>query len=176
MTTPSTASTGATPLGYHAFDALFGSWRGRHRKLRDVTDPNCDEWVEFNATHETTPVLAGTGHLDTMRVSGGQAVPGFEALTLRLHDPATDLWRIWWLSTRAPGVMDPPVVGHANQAGGVFECDDVVGGRPVRVRFTWDWSDPAAPTYRQAFAEPDGQDWRTNWETFFTRANSDASA
>lgn len=169
MTNSYTAASGTASLGHHAFDVLFGRWTARHRKLHDVTDPHCEKWVEFEAIHETTPVLAGTGHLDAMRVPDGQSVPAFEALTLRLHNPVADTWSIWWLSTRAPGRMDPPVLGKTQRDGGVFECDDVVGDREVRVRYTWDWSDREAPTYRQAFADVGCHNWRTNWETSFTR-------
>ena len=169
MTTANeTAMTGASP-GPRAFDVLFGKWAGRHRKLRDVTDPGCTDWVQFEAAHETSPVLGGGAHIDLLSVTEGQAVPAFEALTLRLHRPEDDSWAIYWLSSRAPGVLDPPVLGRADETGGIFECDDEVGGRPVRVRYTWDWRDPSRPVYQQAFAEPGTEGWATNWETIFSR-------
>ena len=42
-----------------------------------------------------------------------------------------------WASARAPGVFDEPVVGRFDGGRGIFECDDVGGGQPVRVRYTW---------------------------------------
>jgi hypothetical protein len=166
--TTSSATTHASP-GPRAFDVLFGKWTGHHNKIRDNTDPDCTEWVEFEAEHETFPVLGGLAHIDVLSVPAGQPVAAFEALTVRLYDPDADTWSIYWLSSRKPGVMDPPVVGPAHATGGIFECDDVVGGRPVRVRYVWEWSDPARPVYRQDFAAPGTAEWVTNWESTFSR-------
>lgn len=66
------------------FDFLYGRWHVRNRKLRDNTDPNCDEWVEFDATSEAYPVLDGVGHLDRMEVREAPDGPPFQAVTLRL--------------------------------------------------------------------------------------------
>ena len=52
--------------GAQAFESIYGSWAVHNRKLRDVTDPACEEWVEFDATSEVLPVLHGFGHLDRM--------------------------------------------------------------------------------------------------------------
>ena len=38
-----------TSPGAAAFDFIHGTWTVHNRKLRDVTDPACDEWVEFDA-------------------------------------------------------------------------------------------------------------------------------
>jgi len=89
-------------------------------------------------------------------------------MTLRLFDPALDTWSIWWSSTRAPGHLDPPVVGRFTDAQGVFECDDVVGGRPVRLRFRWT-ADDDAPEWRQFFSYDSGATWRENWQMSFSR-------
>ncbi|WP_209309090.1 hypothetical protein [Blastococcus sp. CT_GayMR16] len=121
--------------GARDFDFLFGRWSVHNRKLRDVTDPACEEWVEFDASSEVFPVLHGAGHIDRMDVPQAPDGPGFEGLTLRLFDPSLESWSIFWSSTRAPGRLDPPVVGRFTDGHGVFECDDVVAGRPVRLRF-----------------------------------------
>ena len=150
------------------FAFIHGSWRVHNRKLRDVTDPACEEWVEFYATSEVFPVLHGLGHIDRMEVPDPPDGAGFEGMTLRLFDPSLDTWSIWWSSTRAPGRLDPPVVGRFTDGQGVFECDDVVAGRPVRLRFDWTASD-SSPVWRQSFSYDAGATWRENWRMAFSR-------
>ena len=72
-----------------AFDFVYGHWRVHNRKLKNVADPMCDEWVEFDATSEVFPILEGIGHVDRMYVptpSDGDPLEGF---TLRLYEPST---------------------------------------------------------------------------------------
>lgn len=94
----------------------------------------------------------------------------FEGFTLRLYEPATDTWKIWWSSTRSPGQLDPPVVGRFVNDHGTFECNDVVGGHPVTVRFEWR-ADLVAPTWRQSFSYDEGASWKLNWDMTFTRSD-----
>ena len=75
----------------HAFDFIHGRWTVHNRKLRDVTDPACEEWVEFGATSEVFPVLQGVGHIDRMDVADAPDGPPFEGLTLRLFDPSDEM-------------------------------------------------------------------------------------
>jgi hypothetical protein len=150
-----------TDSGLHAFDFIYGRWVVHNRKLRDVTDPSCDEWVEFEATSEAFPVLGGLGHVDRMYVPAPPDGAPFEGLTLRLFDPGAGTWSIWWSSTRSPGRLDPPVVGEFTADRGVFECEDVVGGSAVTVRFEWRRGDP--PTWQQSFSYDSGRTWKLNW-------------
>jgi hypothetical protein len=154
--------------GADDFAFLQGSWTVHNRKLRDVTDPACEEWVEFDATSEVFPVLGGWGHIDRMTVPDPPDGPAFEGMTLRLFDPALETWSIWWSSTRAPGHLDPPVVGRFTDGHGVFECDDVVGRRPVRLRFDWQ-ADDRTPAWRQSFSYDSGATWRENWQMTLSR-------
>src|SRR3954469_5883107 len=74
--------------GAQAFDFIYGDWKVHNRKLRNVTDPTCEEWVEFDATSQVHPVLHGLGHIDRMDVPAAPDGAAFEGLTLRLFDPA----------------------------------------------------------------------------------------
>ncbi|GGM18922.1 hypothetical protein ACFFX1_38430 [Dactylosporangium sucinum] len=148
------------------FDFLFGTWNIHNRKLRDTIDPACDEWVEFATQSAAEPIFGGLGNVDRIWADD------FEGFTLRQYDPAEDVWRIWWASTRNPGHLDPPVVGRWSGGRGVFECDDVLGGHPVRVRFTWTHDGPDKARWEQAFSYDAGASWRTNWIMEFTRSVS----
>jgi hypothetical protein len=151
-----------TTTGVHSFDFLFGSWNVHNRKLVDHTDPKCDHWVEFEATSEVVPVLEGSGNIDRFFVPESSELHAFEGLTLRLFNPSTDAWRIWWSSTRAPGVLDPPVEGRFVGDHGVFECQDVIGGVTVDVRFEW-LADATSPRWQQSFSWDAGRSWKLNW-------------
>ncbi len=146
------------------FDFIFGCWNVRNRKLVDVTDPACKEWAEFDAVSEATPILGGTGHVDRMFVEaptdGGEA---FEGFTLRLFDPLTATWRIWWSSTRAPGVLDTPVEGRFVGSHGVFDAADTIRGQQVLVRFEWLATRPDEPRWQQSFSYDGGTEWILNW-------------
>jgi hypothetical protein len=78
-----------TTSGAHAFDFLHGSWTFRLRKLRDAADPDCDEWIESNATGEAFPILNGLGNIDRLYVPATKDSEAFEGFTLRLYDPET---------------------------------------------------------------------------------------
>jgi hypothetical protein len=51
---------------------------------------------------------------------------------------------------------------------GVFECDEVLGGQPAKVRFEWE-SDSVMPQWQQSFSFDAGVTWRLNWTMVFER-------
>jgi hypothetical protein len=141
------------------FDFYVGKWRIRNRKLNSRLN-NCTDWTEFEASGEMHKILLGIGNTDVFRAN----VDGkpFEGMTLRLFNPATKLWSIYWADSNA-GAMDPPVVGSFSGSIGTFYTKDVFQGKPILVQFQWDKTDPDNPVWSQAFSPDNGATWEWNW-------------
>jgi len=56
--------------------------------------------------------------------------------TLRIFDPETWFWSLYWADSRRCQLL-PPVVGRFKHGKGEFFGDDVEDSTPVKVRFTW---------------------------------------
>ena len=157
------------PSTQHDFDFIFGEWNIHNRKIRDVTDPDCEEWIEFEATGHAEPIFGGFGHIDRMFVPKAAVVDEFEGLTIRQFDDADGVWCIWWASSRAAGRIDPPMEGTWADGRGVFYGDDVIAGRDVKLRFVWTTDDSESATWEQSFSYDAGEEWKVNWVMEFSR-------
>ena len=155
--------------GRDDFDFIFGRWHVRNRKLADVTDPACTQWVTFGAVSRAEPILGGLGHVDRIWAEALPSGKPFEGFTLRQFDPGARVWRIWWASSNRPGHLDPPVQGRWTDGVGRFFCEDTVNGQRVRVRFEWTNPAPAAARWEQAFSYDSGISWQVNWIMELTR-------
>lgn len=152
--------------GLHDFDFFIGSWRVHHRRLNERL-ANSQEWVEFEGTATAQKILGGSGNMDdhVLNLPGG----AYRAASLRAYDPGKQQWSIWWLDSRNPGHLDPPVVGCFEKGLGAFYADDIFNGKPVRMRFLWTRVMSNAPHWEQAFSADGGKTWETNWTMDFTR-------
>lgn len=148
------------------FDFLIGDWRVHNRRLVERLQGST-EWVEYEATSVARPVLDGLGNTDEFRTDHDGGSVG---MSLRLFDPATQLWSIYWADTRRC-VLDPPVVGSFAGDIGIFEGADAVACRPILVRFTWSGVTRARPRWEHAFSDDDGATWETNWVMEFERTH-----
>lgn len=61
------------------------------------------------------------------------------------------------------------MTGSFEGALGRFDGEDLDEGRPVRVRFLWDATDPDVPRWEQSFSYDDGVIWELNWTMQFDR-------
>ena len=148
------------------FDFIIGKWRVNHRRLK-ARLCGCDEWLEFEGLSETRKVLGGFGNLEDNYLAFSEGA--FHAVALRSFDRQSEQWTIWWLDGRNPGEIDKPVVGRFVGTTGVFYADDVLNGKPIKIRFTWSALQPDLPRWEQAFSADGGTTWETNWTMDFTR-------
>lgn len=151
------------------FDFLTGSWDVSHRRLVERW-VGSDEWDCFDGTSTCEPRLGGVANVE----QGDFPSRGGSGLALRLFDPATQQWSIYWVDS-SRGRLEPPVVGGFEGDVGIFEGVDTDQGRSIRVRFTWTVIDADHARWEQAFSaiESSGDDgWETNWTMDFTRRAS----
>jgi ketosteroid isomerase-like protein len=147
------------------FDLFIGNWRVNHRRLKERLSNNHD-WIEFEGTSSAQKILGGLGNMDDNVLNFPAGT--YRAVTFRIYDPAKKLWSIWWIDSRNPGLVDPPVVGRFENGVGTFYADDTFKGKPIRVRYLWT-NLSTAPHWEQAFSEDGGKTWETNWTMDFTR-------
>ena len=150
------------------FDFWPGEWHVHNRRLRERL-AGSDEWEEFEATSTARKILDGHGNEDEFRTDHDG---GFVGMSFRFFAPVTRLWSIYWADSRRPGVLDPPVLGSFSGDVGVFEGDDVLRGRAIRVRFVWSRVTTPTPRWEQAFSDDGGATWETNWVMEFARAGN----
>jgi len=82
---------------------------------------------------------------------------GFSGLTLRLYNPESGNWSLYWASKRT-GTLFPPVAGRFTGGRGEFYGDDAYEGKDVRARFIWSDITPSSAHWEQAFSLDDGLD------------------
>ena len=150
----------------HDFDFLFGSWRIANERLKSRLT-HCDEWEHFAAYGECRPILGGTGNLDTFRPTW-PTWEGFEGAALRIFNPTSQQWSIYWADNLS-GELQPPVVGGFVAGVGEFFGEDRHEGTPVLVRFRWSAITTDSARWEQAFSTDRGESWETNWIMTFTR-------
>jgi hypothetical protein len=141
------------------FDFLIGKWKLKHRKLRSRLTGS-DEWEEFETVVEDFRILEGMGNMDV----GNAVIDGkpWEGRTIRLFDPKTRLWSLYWVASDR-GVMDPPVVGSFENGVGHFFTKDLFNGKEIIMLFRWDIRDKEHPIWSQAFSPDNGKTWEWNW-------------
>lgn len=150
--------------GRHDFDFFHGRWQLRNERLRQRL-VGSDDWEIFASTQECRPILGGLGNIDDFLTDWGG---GFIGMSLRLFDPQTQQWSIYWSSNRT-GTLDPPVVGKFENGVGTFYGRDEHEGRPVLARFIWSEITTTSALWQQALSVDDGKTWETNWYMRMTR-------
>lgn len=85
----------------------------------------------------------------------------YEGVAVRLFDPTTRLWSIYW-ADGSRGSFDPPMAGSFENKVGHFFARDTFDGKKIIVVFRWDVRDPSLPIWSQAFSTDDGRSWEWN--------------
>jgi hypothetical protein len=147
------------------FDFLVGIWRIHNRKLNRRLN-NCDEWTEFEALGKCRKILNSFGNIDDFRTElNGKR---FEGMALRLFNPKSKLWSIYWADSNLV-VLDVAQVGSFEDNIGKFYAKDVFEGKEIIVLYQWNKTNADVPIWSQAFSPDKGKTWEWNWYMTFHR-------
>jgi hypothetical protein len=151
--------------GRNDFDYLIGTWKVHHRTLKKRLNAS-SEWNEFDGDTVDRKILNGLGNLDEniLHTNTGPV----HAMTLRLFNPESKEWSIYW-STDRTGTLDVPMIGGFIDDRGEFYSQEVFEGRHIYSRFIWSKLTPDSCKWEQAFSEDGGKTWETNWIMEFER-------
>jgi hypothetical protein len=150
----------------HDFDFEFGSWKA-HLCVRQRLS-NESTWAELDGTSVVRKIWDGRANAGELEV--GNASTHIEGLTLRLYNPKTQQWNIYWSNSKDGAIGGAPMFGQFNNGRGEFYGQDSgANGASIYARFVF--SDITATSFKfeQAFSNDGGKSWETNWTATFTR-------
>ncbi len=155
----------ATPDPRHDFDFESGKWNIDVRRLAHPLAGSRTWMHPCCYVHIVRRLWPGASlaQLEAQRPS-----PHFIGLMMRLYNPKTDRWSVYW-SQADEGAFDPPLIGQFAGGRGEFQGRDTFNGRPVLVRVVY--SNITATSFRteQAFSIDGGRTWETNLVQLFKR-------
>lgn len=154
--------------GQHDFDFLEGTWKFHLKRLKQRL-VGSTEWVELDGSTSCRKVMGGRAEVEEMSVDSSDKRMHIDGLAMRLYNPQSHQWSIYWVNG-ADGVMEPtPMVGQFINGRGEFYNQQVYEGRAIYARFVWSGVTTNSPHFEQAFSMDGGKTWETNWITDQTK-------
>jgi hypothetical protein len=150
----------------HAWDFLVGSWKVHNRRFRRIDGRM--QWEEFSSTLVNRRVLGGLGNVGDNEFDAPNG--RYRGVSVRAFDAKTQQWLTWWLDGRFPATFNPPVRGSFTNGALSSVGDDVVDGRPIKVRTQWSQITHESCHWEQALSYDGGANWETNWISEFARS------
>ena len=156
---------GAARDGQHDFDFEFGSWRAHiRRQLHPLA--GSDSWVELEGSSVVHKLWDGRANLGELEVGGASS--HLEGLSLRLYNPESRQWSIYWANSK-DGTLGTAMTGQFTNGRGEFFNQELFQGRSIYVRFVFSDITPTSFRLEQAFSADGGKTWQPNWIAAFTR-------
>jgi hypothetical protein len=156
------AHSAAVHDGQHDFDFELGAWKFRVKRLPNALSGG-QRWIELDGTTRTCRLWHGRAQIEQMDVSGGgQSIQG---MTLRLYNPQTQQWSLYWATSKGGTIGGPPNIGEFKNGVGEFYADDMYEGRYVLIRYVWSRITPTSAHFEQSLSADGGRTWVANWIT-----------
>jgi hypothetical protein len=164
-----TANTTTPPQrdGQCDFDFELGAWKIHLKKLVHPLTGSTT-WVEFDGTSVTRKVWDGRSQLEEFETDGSAG--HVEGLTLRLYNPQSHQWSLYWANSK-DGNLGVPTVGEFKDGVGEFYDQEQFNGQTIFVRYIWSRITPNSAHFEQSFSTDGGKTWEVNWITDQTRVS-----
>ena len=164
--------------GQHDFDFELGTWRIHLKRLvHPLTGSN--DWIEFDGTSVTRKLWDGRAQIEQFETDGvsakGNGGGHIEGLTLRLYNPESRQWSLYWGTSKSGALSLPATVGEFKDGRGEFYDQEPFNGRMILVRFLWSGITPNSAHFEQAFSDDGGKTWEVNWITDQTRVGEESA-
>jgi hypothetical protein len=165
---PQQGSSASTAAGEQRdFDFEIGTWKSHsRRRLNPLTGSTT--WVEFDGIAVVRKIWDGRANLVELNADGS-AGP-VHGLSLRLYDPTTRRWSLYYGSVKS-GVVSVPAVGRFVNGRGEFYDQEVYHGKTIMVRNVWSEITRNSCHFEQAFSADGGKSWEVNLITTDIRSS-----
>src|SRR5258708_12247201 len=110
------ASNGELQDGRADFDFIIGRWNIHHRRLREWLKGSTS-WEEFEGTAVDRKILGGLGSISEVTLH--RASGPLEGMTVRIFDPKSEQWSIYWVDS-VHGILTTPMIGGFTRGRGPF--------------------------------------------------------
>ena len=142
--------------GQHDFDFLVGTWKFHLKRLvRRLAGST--EWVEFDGTTVCRKVLDGRGEVEEVNVESTDKHVHIQGLALRVYNPQSHQWSIYWANAADGVLKQNPMVGQFSNGRGEFYNQQVYEGRAIYARFVWSGITTNSPHFEQSFSADGGK-------------------
>jgi hypothetical protein len=160
----------ATPArdGGGDFDFEIGTWASHGKRLVHPLTGSTT-WIEFDGVTTVRKVWNSHANLVELIADGPQA-GHIENLSLRLYDPESHEWSLYYASSHGAD-LSVPAVGHFKDGRGEFFDTETINGKSIKVRNLWTIASPDSCHFEQAFSTDNGTTWETNWMVTDTRVH-----
>lgn len=148
--------------GQRDFDFLNGTWKVHLKRLLHPLTGSTT-WVEYEGTATARPLMDGRAQIDEFDAEDPKTHSHIGGMTLRLYNPESHEWSLYYVNARTGTLGLPPTVGHFTDGRGEFYDRETFEGKPIIVRYQWSDITPTSAHFEQAFSADDGKTWEVNW-------------
>jgi hypothetical protein len=158
--------------GQHDFDFELGTWKIHlKRLLQPLTGSST--WIQFDGTSVTRKSWDGRAQLEQFETDN-PTTGHIEGLTLRLYNPESRQWSLYWANGKDGALGIPPNIGEFKNGRGEFYDQELYQGKAIFVRMVWSGITPNSAHSEQSFSDDGGKTWEVNWITDQTRVDDES--